>query len=168
MKKVVLIVVFALIAFYSCEKINLVEQVPQLKGPWQWHQSFVGGVVGVINANTEKNVVFVFEDDNKINIEYNGEIVVSGETYTCKKSNNCNYGEYVISLPKEVKSKVAECLGVSKEYVVIDGYIHFSTLYTNDDTVYLVITEVGGKNIGVEGGNDFHCSSVFAPIPSSY
>lgn len=164
MKKVVLIAVIALFAFCSCEKINLVEQVPQLKGSWQWHQTTVGGVVGVIHPETTQSLVLSFEDDNKISIEYNGETVVSGETYTCKKTNNSNYGEYVISLPKEVRSKVVESLGGSKGNVVIDGYIRFSTIYMNDDTQYLVITEVEGKDMGVEGGNDFHCSSAFAPI----
>jgi hypothetical protein len=47
---------------------------------------------------------------------------------------------------------------------VIDGYIRFSTIYMNDVTQYLVITEVEGKDMGVEGGNDFHRSSVFAPV----
>ena len=164
MKKVVLIAVIAFIAFCSCEKINLIEQVPQLKGSWQWHQTIVGGVVGVIHPETTQSLVLSFEDDNKISIEYNGEIVVSGETYTCKKTNNSNYGEYLISLPKEVRSKVAEHLGASKGNVVIDGYIRFSTIYMNDDTQYLVITEAEGKDMGVEGGNDFHCSSVFAPV----
>lgn len=164
MKKVVLIAVIALFAFCSCEKINLVEQVPQLKGSWQWHQTTVGGVVGVIHPETTQSFVLSFEDDNKISIEYNGETVVSGETYTCKKTNNSNYGEYLISLPKEVRSKVAEHLGASKGNVVIDGYIRFSTIYMNDDTQHLVITEVEGKDMGVEGGNDFHRSSVFAPV----
>jgi len=168
MKKVVLIAVFALIAFCSCEKTNLVEQVPQLKGTWQWHKTTVGGVVGVIHPETTQSLVLAFEDDNKISIEYNGETVVSGETYTCKKSNDSNYGEYVISLPKEVRSKVVESLEGSKGNVVIDGYIRFSTIYMNDDTQYLVITEVEGKDMGVEGGNDFHCSSLFAPVHTLY
>ena len=164
MKKVVFIAVIALIAFCSCKKINLVEQVPQLKGSWQWHQTTVGGVVGVIHPETVQSLVLAFEDDNKISIEYNGETVVAGETYSCKKSNDCNYGEYVISLPKEVRSKVVESLGGSKGNVVIDGYIRFNTIYMNDATQYLVITEVEGKDMGVEGGIDFHCSSAFALV----
>ena len=164
MKKTVLIAVIALFAFCSCEKIDLTEQVPQLKGSWQWHQTAVGGVVGVINPETTQSLILVFEDDNKISIECNGETVIAGETYSCKKSNDSNYGEYMISLPKEVRSNVAEHLGASKGNVVIDGYIRFSTIYMNDDTQYLVITEVEGKDMGVEGGNDFHCSSVFAPV----
>ena len=164
MKKTVLIAAIALFAFCSCEKIDLIEKVPQLKGSWQWHQTAVGGVVGVIHSETAQSLILVFEDDNKISIECNGETVVAGETYSCKKSNNSTFGEYLISLPMDVQSKVAKCLGVSDGNIVINGYISFGTLYTNDDTVYLTITKAKGKDAGVEGGNDFHCSSVFAPV----
>ncbi len=164
MKKTVLIAVIALFAFCSCEKIDLIEQVPQLKGSWQWHQTSVGGFVGVIHPETTQSLILVFEDDNKISIECNGETVVARETYSCKKSNNSTFGEYLISLPKDVQSKVAECLGISDGNVVIGGYISFGTFYTNDDTIYLTITNAKGRDAGVEGGNDFHCSSVFAPV----
>ena len=164
MKKIVLIAVIALFAFCSCEKIDLIEQVPQLKGSWQWHQTSVGGVVGVIHPETTQSLILVFEDNNKISIECNGETVVAGETYSCKKSNNSTFGEYLISLPKDVQNKVAKCLGISDGNIVINGYISFGTLYTNDDTIYLTITKAKGKDACVEGGNDFHCSSVFAPV----
>ena len=164
MKKTVLIAAITLFAFCSCEKIDLIEQVPQLKGSWQWHQTSVGGVVGVIHPETTQSLILVFEDDNKIRIECNGETVVAGETYSCKKSNNSTFGEYLISLPKDVQNKVAKCLGISDGKIVINGYISFGTLYTNDDTIYLTITKAKGKDAGVEGGNDFHCSSVFAPV----
>ena len=124
----------------------------------------MGGVVGVIHPETTQSLILVFEDNNKISIECNGETVVAGETYSCKKSNNSTFGEYLISLPKDVQSKVAKCLGVSDGNIVINGYISFGTLYTTDDTVYLTITKAKGKDAGVEGGNDFHCSSVFAPV----
>ncbi len=124
----------------------------------------MGGVVGVIHPETTQSLILVFEDDNKIRIECNGETVVAGETYSCKKSNNSTFGEYLISLPKDVQNKVAKCLGISDGNIVINGYISFGTLYTNDDTIYLTITKAKGKDAGVEGGNDFHCSSVFAPV----
>lgn len=168
MKKIIIFAVIALFAFCSCEKINLVEQVPQLKGSWQWHKTTVGGVVGVIHPDTTQRLVMAFEDDNKISIEYNGETLVSGETYSCKKSNDSTYGEYLISLPKEVRSKVAEYLGVPDGRVVVDGYIRFCTFYWNDDTVYLAVTEVEGKDVGVEGGDDFHSCSMFAPVHTLY
>ena len=168
MKKIIIFAVIALFAFYSCKKIDLVEQVPQLKGLWQWHQTTVGGVVGVIHPDTTHCLVMAFEDDNKISIEYNGETLVSGETYSCKKSNDSTYGEYLISLPKEVRSKVAAYLGVPVGRVVVDGYIRFCTIYWNDDTVYLAVTEVEGKDVGVEGGDDFHSCSMFAPVHTLY
>ena len=124
----------------------------------------MGGVVGVIHPETTQSLILVFEDNNKISIECNGETVVAGETYSCKKSNNSTFGEYLISLPKDVQNKVAKCLGISDGNIVINGYISFGTLYTNDDTIYLTITKAKGKDAGVEGGNDFHCSSVFAPV----
>ena len=184
MKKVVLIAVIALLAFCSCKKadqsgqetnclneqntnlteqdIDLTEQVPQLIGSWQWSKTFVGGVVGYINADAEKKLVLVFEDNNKINIEYNDEIIVSGKTYSCELSDDSTYGNYLISLPKEVQSVVVERLGQGS--IVIDGYIRIATPYLNDTTPHVVITDVEGKDMGSEGGSDFHCNSWFVRI----
>ena len=184
MKKTVLIAAIALLAFCSCKKvdqseqetnylneqntslteqdINLTEQIPQLIGKWQWSETIVGGFIGVIHANAEKKLVLVFEEDNKINIEYNDETIVSGETYLCEMSDDSTYSNYLISLPNEVQSKVVECLGQGS--IVIDGYIRIATLYWNDDTPYVVITDVEGKDVGLEGGSDFHCNSWFVRI----
>jgi hypothetical protein len=156
MRKVVFMAVVALMALCSCKKTKLTEQIPQLKGAWEWNHTAVGGVVGVIHADAEKSLVLIFEDDNKTSVMFNGELVLSGETYSCRKSGNSEYGDYVISMPKEVRKKVAECLGGSENQVLIDGYVRFSKIYTNDETVYLVITEV-------ESSNDFHCNSAFSP-----
>ena len=135
MKKVVLIAVIALLAFCSCKKANqsgqetnclneqntnlteqgidLTEQVPQLIGRWQWSKTFVGGVVGYINADAEKKLVLVLEDNNKINIEYNDETIVTGETYSCELSDDSIYGNYLISLPKH--STTTLCTSFGKE-----------------------------------------------------
>lgn len=165
MRKLVLIAVVALMALCSCEKIDLTEKVPQLKGSWKWNQTAVGGVVGIIHADTEKSLVLVFGDDNKISIEYNGETLVSEETYSCKKSNVSQYGDYLISMPKAVQKKITECLDGSGYSVVTDGYIRFSALYSGDDTLYLIVTEEESKDCTEEGGcSNFHCSSVFAPV----
>lgn len=48
------------------------------------------------------------------------------------------------------------------------GYVRFDTLYLDDDTVFLTVTEVEGKDLGVEGGNDFHSSSAFVPVHTRY
>lgn len=184
MKKVVLIAVVALLAFCSCKKadqlkeetnslneqginltgqnINLTEQVPQLLGKWRWSKTYVGGVVGVINADAEKKLVLVFQEDNKISIEYNDETIVSGKSYSCEMSDDSTYGNYLVSLPDEVQNMVVECLGQGS--IVVDGYIRISTLYWNDDTPYVVITDVEGKDMGSEGGSDFHCNSWFVHV----
>ena len=163
-KKSVFMAVVALMALCSCEKINQTEQVPQLKGAWEWNNTAVGGVVGVIHADAEKSLVLIFEDDNKISVMYDGELMLSGETYSCRKSGNSEYGDYVISMPEAVRKKVAECLGGSENRVVVDGYIRFSKIYTNDETVYLLITDTESQDqTGAEGCSNFHCNSAFAP-----
>ena len=94
----VLLAVF--MGFASCKKIDLTVQVPQLKGSWQWEESAVGGVIGIIRADTSQNLVLTFEDDNKISVAYNGEWLFQNETYTVTKSNNSLFGDYIITLPK--------------------------------------------------------------------
>lgn len=163
MKKVLLVAAAVMFALCSCGKTDLTEQIPQLKGSWQWRQTIVGGFVGVINPDVEKEFVLTFGDDNRLSISLNGEIVVSGETYSCKKTNGNEYGDYVISLPMEIRSKVANSLGLPEGNVVIDGYIRFEANLINDESVCLVITDVKGENMGVEGGDDFHRYSAFVP-----
>ena len=55
MRKVIFMAVVALMAFCSCKKTKLTEQIPQLKGAWEWNHTAVGGVVGVIHADAEKS-----------------------------------------------------------------------------------------------------------------
>ena len=74
------------------------EQVPQLKGSWQWHQTSVGGVVGVIHPETTQSLILVFEDDNKISIECNGETVIAGETYSCPDFGGLSLKNFIIFL----------------------------------------------------------------------
>ena len=95
MKKVLLVAAAVMFALCSCGKTDLTEQIPQLKGSWQWRQTIVGGFVGVINPDVEKEIVLTFGDDNRLSISLNGEIVVSGETYSCKKTNGNEYGDYM-------------------------------------------------------------------------
>ena len=163
MKKVLLVAAAVMLALCSCAKTDLTEQIPQLKGSWLWRQTVVGGVVGVINADDENEFVLTFGNDNKISISLNGEIVVSGETYSCKKTSGNEYGDYVISLPKEIRNKVGQCLDLPENNVVVDGYIRFNSCNMNDESVSLIVTDVKSENMGVEGGVDFHRSSVFFP-----
>ena len=111
MKKIALFAVVTLIALCSCKKtesINLTEQLPELKGEWLWVQTTVGGVVGYVIADDEKPLVIDFKDNNTISVKYDGETIVRSASYTCKETPDSPYGKYLITLPKEVRSKVAE------------------------------------------------------------
>jgi hypothetical protein len=167
MKRLVLIAVVALLTFSSCtkkESIILTEKIPELKGEWVWTHSVVGGVVGVVHADSEKKLVIDFKDNNTISVKYDGETIVNKASYTCKGTPNSPYGNYLITLPKEVRSKVAESLGISESHIAVDGYI----LLDDDtdelpaaDNLTLYIYDVEGRDMGVEGGSDFHCCSGF-------
>lgn len=166
MKKLTLIAVVAMVALCSCTKkgINLTEQLPELKGEWVWTHTVVGGVVGFVNADQDKPLVIDFKNGNTISVKYDGETIVSSATYTCEEVTDCTYGKYLITLPKEVRSKVAEKMGDSESRIVVDGYI----LLDNDEDLCepnwtLFITDKEGHNVGVEGGSDFHFCSGFVP-----
>ena len=166
MKKLTLIAVVAMVALCSCTKkgINLTEQLPELKGEWVWTHTVVGGVVGFVNADQDKPLVIDFKNGNTISVKYDGETIVSSATYTCEEVTDCPYGKYLITLPKEVRSKVAEKMGDSESRIVVDGYI----LLDNDEDLCepnwtLFITDKEGHDVGVEGGSDFHFCSGFVP-----
>ena len=166
MKKLTLIAVVAMFTLCSCEKegINLIEQLPELKGEWLWTHTVVGGVVGFVNANQDKPFVIDFKNGNTISIKYDGEIIVSNASYFCEEVTDCPYGKYLIKLPKEVRSKVAEKMGDSESRIVVDGYI----LLDNDEDLCepnwtLFITDKEGHDVGYEGGSDFHFCSGFVP-----
>lgn len=169
MKKVLLIAVIALLSFSSCKKsgVNLIEKIPELKGEWVWTHSVVGGVVGVVHADSEKKLVIDFKDNNTISVKYNGETIVSSASYTCEEVADPGitfetiYGKYLITLPKEVRTKVAERLGISESHIVLDGYIALDDAvdeFPTADNLTLYIT-----NVDVEGSSDFHCTSGFKP-----
>lgn len=153
--------------FASCKKIDLNEQIPQLKGSWCWEESAMGGVIGIIYAETSQNLVLTFEDDNKISIDCNGERLFECETYTVSKSNNSLYGDYIITLPKKIKTKVAKCLGHPEGSIVLDGYVDLFDFMSEAGPSTLVkklgIIDKKEVNVGVEGAN-YHKSSVFAPM----
>ena len=168
MKKLGLLLAVVLIACSSCKKedVILTEKIPELKGEWVWTHSVVGGVVGVVKADSEKKLVIDFKDNNTISVKYDGETIVNNASITCKETPNGTYGKYLITLPKGVRSKVAESLGISESHIVVDGYILLDDAvdnlrYAEDLTLY--ITDVEGRDMGVEGGSDFHCCSQFTP-----
>ena len=164
-----LLALFALLACSACKKdgIILTERIPELKGEWIWTSTAVGGVVGTVNADPtwEKVLVIDFKDNNTISVKYDGETIVSSANYTCKEVSNDTYGKYLITLPKEVRGKAAESLGISESHIVVDGYVNFEH-YVSDsqwEVMKLYITDVEGRDMGVEGGSDFYCCSQFMP-----
>lgn len=165
-----LVLLAAFMGFASCKKIDLTVQIPQLKGSWQWEESAVGGVVGIIHADTTQNLVLTFEDDNKINVAYNGEWLFQNETYTVTKSNNSLYGDYIITVPKKIQTKVAECLGHSEGSIVLSGYVNLYDFMSEPDPSTLVkkLGIIDKKGIEGVAGGDYHKSSVFAPIHELY
>ncbi len=166
MKKVLFIAIVVLMAFNSCKKngVNLTEKLPELKGEWIWTHTTVGGFVGYINADQEKPLVIDFKNNNTISIMYNGETIVSNVSFTCEEAADSPYGKYLITLPKEVRSKVAENLGVSESNIVVDGYIKLDdAVDLTEPYLTLYITDKEGHNVGVEGGSDFHFCSGFVP-----
>ncbi len=166
-----LVLLAAFMGFASCKKIDLTVQIPQLKGSWQWEESAVGGVVGIIYADTTQNLVLTFEDDNKISVAYNGEWLFQNETYTVTKSNNSLYGDYIINVPKKIQTKVAECLGHSEGSIVLSGYVSLFDFMSEAGPSTLVkklsIIDKKEIDVGVAGGN-YHKGSVFAPIHELY
>ena len=167
MKKVFFIAVVALMAFGSCKKtedIDLIKQLPELKGEWLWAQTTVGGFVGYVIADQDKPLVIDFKSHNTISVKYDGETIVKNASYSCKEVTDSPYGKYLITLPKEVRSKVAESLGMAESNIVIDGYIYLDdAVDLSEPCLSLFITDVEGRDVGVEGGSDFHFCSVFTP-----
>ncbi|MBQ6307428.1 MAG: hypothetical protein IJQ11_13610 [Bacteroidales bacterium] len=166
MKKVLFIAIIVLMAFNSCKKngINLTERLPELKSEWIWTHTTVGGFVGYINADREKPLVIDFKNNNTISIIYNGETIVRNVSFSCEEATDSPYGNYLITLPKEVRSKVAESLGIPESNIVVDGYINLDdAVDLTEPYLTLYITDKDGHNVGYEGGSDFHFCSGFVP-----
>lgn len=165
MKKLALIAVVALFALCSCkeEGINLTKQLPELEGEWLWTHTNVGGFVGVVYADQDKPLVIDFKANNTINVIYDGETIVRSATYTCEEASADSFGKYRITLPKEVRGKVAEKMGISESNIVVDGYLSLEVLNLSEPCLTLFITDVDGHDVGVEGGSDFHNCSCFEP-----
>ena len=167
MKKVFLFAVVALLAFSSCTKtkdIDLIKQLPELKGEWLWSQTYVGGFVGYVLADQDKPLIIDFKDNNTISVTYDGETIVKNTSYSCKEVTDSPYGEYLITLPKDVRGKIAESMGIAESNIVVDGYVYLDdTVDLSEPCLTLFITDVEGRNVGYEGGSDYHFCSLFTP-----
>lgn len=167
MKKVFLFAVVALLSFSSCTKtkdIDLIKQLPELKGEWLWSQTYVGGFVGYVLADQDKPLVIDFKDNNTISVTYDGETIVKNTSYSCKEVTDSPYGKYLITLPKDVRGKIAESMGIAESNIVVDGYIYLDdAVDLSEPCLTLFITDVEGRNVGYEGGSDYHFCSLFTP-----
>ena len=162
-----LVILAAMTVLCSCTKkddINLIEKIPDLKGEWLWNQTTVGGVVGYIIADQERPLIIDFKDHNTISIKCDDETIVRNAYYSCKEVTDSPYGKYLITLPKDVRGKVAESLGITKSNIVVDGYIYLDdAVNLSEPCLSLFITDVEGRDVGYEGGSDFHFCSLFTP-----
>ena len=167
MKKVFLFAVVALLAFSSCTKtkdIDLIKQLPELKGEWLWSQTYVGGFVGYVLADQDKPLIIDFKDNNTISVTYDGETIVKNTSYSCKEVTDSPYGKYLITLPKDVRGKIAESMGIAESNIVVDGYVYLDdAVDLSEPCLTLFITDVEGRNVGYEGGSDYHFCSLFTP-----
>ena len=148
------------ILFNSCKEEEQNMEVPELYHAWHWKSTSVGGFVGIVYPETDKTLVFEFDSDNRLNVGYDGEMLATGEQVTVTKSNNTTYGDYFITLPKQLQKKIWQCTGKTKENLILEGYLRFE--YPDNGETWLIITSKDGKNVGVEGGADFHGQTCFA------
>ena len=152
MKKVLVIATIVLMAFNSGKKngINLTERLPELKGEWLGTHTRVCGFDGYVYADQEKPLVIDFKNNNTISVMYNGETIISNVSFTCEEATDSPYGNYLITLPKEVRSKVAENLGVPESNIVVDGYIKLDdAVDLTEPYLTLYITDKEGRDVGV-------------------
>lgn len=165
MKKVFLIAATLLMVLSSCNKtegVDLIKQLPELKGEWLWRQTTVGGVVGYVLADDDKPLVIDLKGHNTLSIKYNDETIVRNASYSCEETPDSPYGKYLITLPKEVRTIVAEAMGISE--IVVDGYLYLDdAVDLSEPCLTLFITDRDGRNVGYEGGEDYHFCSCFVP-----
>lgn len=146
--------------FNSCKEEEQNMEVPELYHAWHWKSTTVGGFVGIVYPETDKTLVFEFDSDNRLNVEYDGEMLATGEQITVTKSNNTTYGDYYITLPKELQKKIRQRTSQTEANLILEGYLRFE--YPDNGETWLFITSKDGKNVGVEGGADFHGQTCFA------
>lgn len=120
--------------------------------------------MGFVNADQDKPLVIDFKNGNTISVKYDGETIVSCAVFTCVEVTDCPYGKYLITLPKEVRSKITEKMGVSENRIVVDGYLLLdNNVDLSEPCLTLFITDKEGHDVGYEGGSDFHFCSGFVP-----
>ena len=165
MKKLSLIIAF-LVVFSSCkvldkttENIDLVREMPELLGTWQWYETNVGGIVGIWNPThfPGEEVTVTFEEGNRFSISLNDHVVLSDVEYSVTKTPDSPYGKYCISVSKQVKEYLRQNLGrIGLQCIEVQGYVAIMNDHKDVDKRILAIIKKEGVDMGVEGGPDFH------------
>jgi len=165
MKRISLTIVF-LAVLSSCmtldktpKNIDLVREMPELLGTWKWFETHVGGIVGVWNPThfRGEEVTIAFKEDNRFSISLNDSVVLSDVKYSVTKTPDSPYGDYCISVSKQVQEYLRQNLGkIGLQCIDVQGYISIIKDYNDMDKLVLAIIKKEGVDMGVEGGPDFH------------
>lgn len=146
------------------QNIDLVKQIPQIEGSWQWRHTVVGGFVGIVRLSNDESFILTIGTGNKMSLSYNGEMLVSEATFEVAVSKDNSLGQYVIVFPEDVRIPIEEKLKKAHIQVVTSGCVAVKRAFTKDEAESLMISTTDGVNIGGEGGPDFHRTSLFYPI----
>ena len=118
-----------------------------LMGSWQWLHTYCS--IGNLYLSRKANwcMVLRFEDGNKLSVDFNGKTIVVGANYTLKKAEENPYGEYLITVPEEVRKVVFEQVGDMPE-AILNGFVSFTTINNRYEMKCLVIrdTESTGQS----------------------
>ena len=144
------------------------EQTPKMEvlhpdsliGSWQWLHTRCE--FGDLSCKVTWCMVLRFEDGNKLSVDFNGKTIVEGAKYTLKKAEENPYGEYLITVPEEVRKVVFENVGDQPE-AILNGYASFTTINKEYEMKCLVITDTEGT-----GQSDLHQSSTFRKVDEEH
>lgn len=131
-----------------------------LIGSWQWLHTYCS--IGNLSCKVTWCMVLRFEDGNRLSVDFNGETIVDRAKYTLKKAEENPYGEYLITVPEEVRKVVFENVGNQPE-AILNGYASFTTINKEYEMKCLVITDTEGT-----GPKDLHQSSTFRRVDEEH
>lgn len=131
-----------------------------LIGSWQWLHTYCS--IGNLSCKVTWCMVLRFEDGNKLSVDFNGKTIVEGAKYTLKKAEENPYGEYLITVPEEVRKVVFENVGNQPE-AILNGYASFTIINKEYEMKCLVITDTEGT-----GQSDLHQSSTFRKVDEEH
>ncbi len=131
-----------------------------LIGSWQWLHTHCS--IGDLSCKVHWCMVLRFERGNKLSVDFNGKTIVEGAKYTLKKAEENPYGEYLITVPEEVRKVVFENVGDLPE-AILNGYASFTTINKEYEMKCLVITDTEGT-----GHRDLHQSSTFRKVDEEH